>query len=93
MKKIISTFLVSIFGGLLALTIHNYFYDHEVSYENKEKDNVVNIAYKNGKKERKLFYGRQIIFGQIIGMLLSIIACDCFNVMEDNLRSPANLGS
>ena len=45
MKKIISTFLVSIFGGLLALTIHNYFYDHEVSYENKEKDNVVNIAY------------------------------------------------
>ena len=38
MKKIISTFLVSIFGGLLALTIHNYFYDHEVNYENKEKD-------------------------------------------------------
>ena len=45
MKKIISTFLVSIFGGLLALAVHNYFYDHEVSYENKEKDNVINIAY------------------------------------------------
>ena len=45
MKKLVLTFLVSLFGGFIALFIHNFYYDHSNNSISKEKDNTVNISF------------------------------------------------
>ena len=45
MKKLLYTFLVSLFGGFLALLVHNFYYDHKNSIITEEKDNMVNISF------------------------------------------------
>ena len=45
MKKLLYTFLVSLFGGFLALFMHNFYYDHSNNIITEEKDNMVNISF------------------------------------------------
>ena len=45
MKKLLYTLLVSLFGGFLALFVHNFYYDHSNNIITEEKDNMVNISF------------------------------------------------
>ena len=45
MRKLVLTFFVSLFGGFLALSVHNLYYDHSNNNISDEKDNMVNISF------------------------------------------------
>ena len=54
MKKIISTLLISLLGAVLALIIHNFYFNHSVDLKLNKEDNVVNISYNPNSKNNSL---------------------------------------
>jgi Do/DeqQ family serine protease len=54
MKKIISTLLISLLGAVLALIIHNFYFNHSDDLKLNKEDNVVNISYNPNSKNNSL---------------------------------------
>lgn len=54
MKKIISTLLISLLGAVLALIIHNFYFNHSNDLKLNKEDNVVNITYNPNSKNNSL---------------------------------------
>src|SRR5210317_1953118 len=54
MKKIISTLLISLLGAVLALIIHNFYFNNSDDLKLNKEDNVVNISYNPNSKNNSL---------------------------------------
>ena len=54
MKKIISTLLISLLGAVLALIIHNFYFNHSDDLKLNKEDIVVNISYNPNSKNNSL---------------------------------------
>jgi Do/DeqQ family serine protease len=54
MKKIISTLLISLLGAVIALIIHNFYFNHSDNLKLNKEDNVVNISYNPNSKNNSL---------------------------------------
>ena len=54
MKKIISTLFISLLGALIALIIHNFYFNNSDNLKLNKEDNVVNISYNPNSKNNSL---------------------------------------
>ena len=54
MKKIISTLFISLLGALIALIIHNFYFNNSDNLKLNKEDNVVNISYNPNSKNNSI---------------------------------------
>ena len=54
MKKIVSTLFISLLGALIALIIHNFYFNNSDNLKLIKEDNVVNISYSPNSKNNSI---------------------------------------
>ena len=54
MKKIVSTLFISLLGALIALIIHNFYFNNSDNLKLNKEDNVVNISYNPNSKNNSI---------------------------------------